>query len=99
MCEEIQANIHKGAGHMQLTLQEAAHLSQKSTRQLLRWIDTKKLTAAKDDTNHWMIELADLQEVSNLDPQKTNDLLANKGITLVGLLARVERLEKSAGLH
>jgi predicted site-specific integrase-resolvase len=81
---------------MHVSLQEAAKLSHMSERQLLRWINDKKLTAAKDESKRWKIDLADLEDITTIDKDKLQEIFASHGVSTLGLLARVERLEKNA---
>jgi len=82
---------------MLLSLQQTAKLVNVSERTIQRWIATKKLPAAKQK-RQWVIDLADILKIITLDDTQLATLERERGVSLIALLARVERIESALNL-
>lgn len=79
---------------MDISVTQAARLAGRSTRQVMRWITTRKVKAHKDPHGHWLIAVDSLATVANIDNAAMEALGQEQGVTLVALLARVEHIER-----
>ncbi len=82
-----------GGEIMEVDITQAAQLLGKSTRQIMRYLEKGKLQAHKDAIGRWRIELASLERIGTLNNAALDVISTSQGVTLVSLLARIERLE------
>jgi excisionase family DNA binding protein len=75
----------------ELTVNEAAKLTNRSSRQVMRWLAGGKIKARKDNLNRWRIKLDSLDAVATIDKTALDAL--DRMISPSLLLARIESLE------
>jgi hypothetical protein len=80
---------------MDVSVQEAAALIHRSTRQIQRYIDAQVFTGQhKDDIGRWRIPIADLQKIDHLDQVELERLISERGITLADIMTKLDDLER-----
>jgi hypothetical protein len=79
---------------MELTVLETSRVTGRSVRQVMRWIEAKKVEARKDETGKWMIDITSLRDMTYLDPQLLDLVAKERGFSLLSLMALVESLSE-----
>src|SRR5262245_39066891 len=77
-----------------VTAVDAAKLLGKSTRQIHRYIEDKKLPATRNESGHWSIDISDVEGLGDihLELLKPIEQLNTQAQTIATLQARVDEL-------